>query len=135
LATVFEAGVLTFGLDGGGLAVSVSAFKGGDDEAFVDFWRIVVFLGDSGDGVSIGSVTTFFGLPLFLTTSDDMTAVLRLCVWYSVCMVVSRSSNSPVVPMTRVGKFNFGDAGVTRFFALDHQRALQPRMRVDKELG
>lgn len=40
--------------------------------AFVDFARVVVFFMTSGASGSTGSGTTFFGLPLFLTISEDI---------------------------------------------------------------
>jgi hypothetical protein len=44
-----------------------------EDVAFVDFCRVVAFFGASGFSETTESKTTFFGLPLFLTTSaDDM---------------------------------------------------------------
>ena len=50
----------------------------GGVEAFVDFWRMVALLADSALSATLESETTFFGLPLFFTTSDDIFAMLYI---------------------------------------------------------
>ncbi len=53
-------------------ALEALAVGGVDDSeaALVDFCRVVLFWTGSGFSSGIGSETAFFGLPLFLTTSD-----------------------------------------------------------------
>lgn len=58
-----------------GEVAGVFAFTGFDVVAFVDFARVVDFFVNSGISTSTGSEITFLGLPLFLTTSEDMLCV------------------------------------------------------------
>lgn len=48
----------------------------GGVETLVDFWRMVTFWADSAFSATLDSDTTFFGRPLFFTTSDDIFAIL-----------------------------------------------------------
>ena len=57
--------------------VLVGLSPGGAD-AFVDFWRMVAFLAGSALSVAFVSDTTFFGLPLFFTASDDIVTMLQM---------------------------------------------------------
>ena len=53
-------------------AAAAVAFVVLDATALVDFWRVVVFFGVSVNPDDAGSGATFFGLPFFLTTSEDI---------------------------------------------------------------
>ncbi len=64
LATGFEA----FGGAAGFAGAGSTAFGA----AFVDFERVVVLFASSGTSAAIGSDMTFFGLPRFLATSEDI---------------------------------------------------------------
>jgi hypothetical protein len=78
-----EAFPASFESDFGGVVVLfafvvdvLDVLSAGGVETFVDFWRIVTFLADSALSATLDSETTFFGLPLFFITSDDIFAML-----------------------------------------------------------
>lgn len=59
----------------GSFAALLDVVAEGGVEAFVDFCRVPFLIG-SILSTAIDSDTTFFGLPLFFTTSDDIFVVL-----------------------------------------------------------
>lgn len=108
------------------VSAGFAVFVGRGVVAFVDFWRTVVFLDDSEATVSIGSVTTFFGRPRFLTTSADIFATLE---GPDRCRGVI--FNFEVV-VGNLGKLNRGVSrqGKTRSFASAHTSDASTSFRV-----
>jgi hypothetical protein len=113
----------------GALVVALRGGFAGLIEAFVDLALVVAFIAPSGISTSTASVMTFFGLPLFLTTSADMLG--------GKLVVLNKSNDGfpkgafselPRKISRRVGNWRTRCSVVwrTSLSSLNHERTLKP---------